>query len=137
MISRILLISAAIGVLTACSPLRWSGHPTRISGFTGVQPDPARPLAAPSKEPTPFISRIPLTREELSVASHRYRAEADRYRKEASSHQTMKELYSVKDPVMADHCASLALQLSALADQCEVIGNELQNKADALMLDGN
>lgn len=118
--------------LAACAPLRWSGHPTRITGFTGLPPDPARPLPAAEKEPAPFISRLPLTREDYTQAAKRYFEEAGRYRKEASSHSALKALYGDKDPEMAGHCAGLALQLSTLADRCEEAGKALQKKAESL-----
>lgn len=130
--TRIFLFAAAVAALAGCSPLRWSNHPTRISGFTGLRPDPARPLAAPPDGPAPFIARMPTTPEEYSQAARRYFDEAERYRKEAASHQAMKALYGGTDQEMAAHCDTLALELSTLADRCEQIGRMLQKKAAPL-----
>lgn len=129
--SRILVLAAVSTVLYGCSLVHWSGHPTRITGISGLEPDPARP-AAPGKEAKPFIARMPVSYEDYTAAARLYLDLAGKYRQEAASHQEMQRRYEGKDPEMAGHCSGLALQLSDLAARCEEIGRALQIKADHL-----
>lgn len=120
-----------LAALPGCSLMHWSGHPTRISGISGVEPDPARPVA-PAREVKPFIARMPMTYEDYTKAARLYLDLADKYRKEAASHSAMKRVYGDKDPVMAEHCDRLSRQLLVLAAQCEEIGKAHEKTAGTL-----
>lgn len=129
--SRIIVAVFVLAALSGCSLMHWSGHPTRISGISGVEPDPARPVA-PAKEVKPFIAKMPLTYADYTKAARLYLDLADKYRKEAASHDAMKQLYEGKDPEMAEHCGTLSRQLLVLAAQCEEIGKAHEKKAGTL-----
>ena len=128
---NIAALAVVMAALSGCSIMHWSGHPTRISGISGVEPDPARPVA-PGKEAKPFILTMPLTYDDHTKAARLYLDLAGKYRREAASHGAMKQLYEGKDPAMAAHCDSLSRQLLELAAQCEEIGKAHEQKAGAL-----
>ena len=129
---NILALAAVIAPLAGCLPVHWSGHPAHVANITsGVRPDPARPVPQ-EKEASPFINNLPLTFEEYTSAAGLYLDLADKYKKEAASHQAMKELYGDTDPAMAKHCENLSRQLLDLAAQCEEIGKSHQKKAETL-----
>ena len=128
----LLALALVLAALSGCSLLRWSGHPQQIAGVTsGVRPEPARPVPQ-EKEASPFINNLPRTFEEYTRAADLYLDLADKYKKEAASHQAMKKLYGDTDPAMAKHCGNLSRQLLDLAAQCEEIGRSHQKKAETL-----
>lgn len=129
--ANILVLAGLAAALSGCSLMHWSGHPTRITGISGVEPDPARPVA-PGQEVKPFIAKMPLTYEDYTKAARLYMDLAGKYRQEAASHGAMKLLYEGKDPAMAAHCDSLSRQLLVLAAQCEEMGKAHEAKAGTL-----
>ncbi len=128
----LITLAIIIAALSGCSALHWSGHPVQLTGITsGAGQNPSR-SAPPARETKPFINNLPRTSEEYTSAAGLYLDLAEKYRKEAASHQAMKKLYGDTDPAMAEHCENLSRQLSALADQCEEIGKAHEKKAEAL-----
>lgn len=138
-ISVSLMLGASLLMFSACSSVRWSGHPPQAS----PTPERGSPETHDARGHKPPLQGLPLHQTEgrspvynipdkpgpHTVNSLLYGQRADQFRQEAATHHSMKELYK-NDPEMTAHCDKLIKQFTDLAAEYEAISKLHEKRAE-------